>query len=213
MSTTRNHILGFVAGAALASTLVSTTVALATIPHSTNGSITSCVSKKNGAVRIIDHQAGKRCSTAERQVSWFQGPTAKVYSVGRAGLVVDGQLHKVGSFTMPRAGAWTLTATTVVYTNVRYEDGEARFAGSVYGACELRRPDGRFVGGTNATTLADVNGNGFISLSFNAAFTATSTARTATLWCRADNNTAGAPTLATSAVGAQVLATRVAGFS
>lgn len=212
MSTTRNRTLGFVAGAVLAATLVSTSVALATIPSSTTGAITSCVSKKNGAVRIIDHQAGKRCASTERSVSWFQGPVARTFFVGRAALPVDRELRKIGTFTMPRPGAWTLAATTVVYVNVkRTTDGGPVFAGSVFGTCQLRRPDGRFIGGTDATTLTDTFGNGNMSLSFNAAFTATSTARTVTLWCRADNNTGGSVT-ATGAVGAQVLATRIGGF-
>ena len=41
-------------------------VALAAIPSSATGSITACVNRTSAAVRIIDFQAGKRCSSRER---------------------------------------------------------------------------------------------------------------------------------------------------
>ena len=48
-------------------------VAVAAIPSTATGTITACVSNRDAAVRIIDFQAGKRCSTSERTVTWNRG--------------------------------------------------------------------------------------------------------------------------------------------
>ncbi|HEY3016676.1 MAG TPA: hypothetical protein VGJ41_16295 [Nocardioides sp.] len=207
----RKPLLGFVVGAVAAATVVGGTMSMASIPSSSSGKLTSCVSKKNGAVRLIDFQAGRRCSSTERTVSWFQGPIAKVVRLPNTGFPVDREFHKVGSATLPRAGTWTLVATTVVYTHFSLSDGSPRFGGSAYANCQLRAPSGKFLGGTDATTLSDALGNGFLSLTFNGALTVNSSARTVTLWCRVDNNDGG--TTATASMGSQVLATRVAGFA
>lgn len=68
----RRHLPGFIAGASVA-TLVGGAVAFAAIPSTTSGQITACVNKSTAAVRIIDHQAGKRCKSGERTISWSKG--------------------------------------------------------------------------------------------------------------------------------------------
>jgi alpha-tubulin suppressor-like RCC1 family protein len=47
-------------------------VAVAAIPDTTTGVITSCLKVKDGSVRIIDAQAGKRCSSGETLLTWNQ---------------------------------------------------------------------------------------------------------------------------------------------
>jgi hypothetical protein len=47
--------------------------ALAAIPSSSTGAITGCVNRTSGAVRVIDYQAGKRCTSRERTVNWSKG--------------------------------------------------------------------------------------------------------------------------------------------
>jgi len=62
---------GFFAGLGVAA-LVATGVAVAAIP-SAAGTITACVAKESGAVRIIDPHAGKHCTGKERRVEWSKG--------------------------------------------------------------------------------------------------------------------------------------------
>ena len=63
---------GFIAGAGCIA-LVSTGVAVASIPSSGSGSITGCVNRGSGAVRIVDSDAGKHCRAQERRVVWSAG--------------------------------------------------------------------------------------------------------------------------------------------
>ena len=62
-------VAGFVAGVSTVVVLGSG-VAIAAIPSSATGSITACVSRSSGAVRIIDFQSGKRCSVRETTLAW-----------------------------------------------------------------------------------------------------------------------------------------------
>lgn len=62
---------GFLIGVVVAGA----TVAVATIPHSISGVITGCYANRNGALRVIDAQAGQTCARGETQISWNQtGP-------------------------------------------------------------------------------------------------------------------------------------------
>jgi len=63
---------GFAGGVATCVVLGSG-VALAAIPSTATGSITACVSRTSGAVRIVDFQAGKRCTTRETTIAWSKG--------------------------------------------------------------------------------------------------------------------------------------------
>jgi hypothetical protein len=47
--------------------------AIAAVPSTENGAITACVNKTSRAVRVIDHQAGAKCGTAEFRLDWSKG--------------------------------------------------------------------------------------------------------------------------------------------
>lgn len=47
-------------------------VAVASIPNSSTSVISGCYSTKNGALRVIDYQAGRRCATGEVLLEWNQ---------------------------------------------------------------------------------------------------------------------------------------------
>jgi hypothetical protein len=63
-------------------------VAWAAIP-ATNGTITGCINPTTGAIRVIDAQAGQRCSSFERSVTWNQqgqpGATGATGPIGPQG--------------------------------------------------------------------------------------------------------------------------------
>ena len=60
------------AGAAVATIVVSGSLAIAAIPHSTTKVITGCYLKTTGTLRVIDKQANKTCKTTEIELSWNQ---------------------------------------------------------------------------------------------------------------------------------------------
>jgi hypothetical protein len=64
----RGLAVGIVVGALLGGGL-----AIASIPSSTTRQITGCVNKTSGALRVIDYQAGKRCTSSETTISWSVG--------------------------------------------------------------------------------------------------------------------------------------------
>lgn len=59
-------IVGLVAGVATSGL----TVVLASIPDSNSGEISGCYSTKSGALRVVDAQAGRTCSSGERLLKW-----------------------------------------------------------------------------------------------------------------------------------------------
>ena len=63
---------GFVGGVATTAVLGSG-VAVAAIPSTATGTITGCVNRSTAAVRIVDFEAGKRCSSRERTITWSRG--------------------------------------------------------------------------------------------------------------------------------------------
>ena len=69
---------GFAGGLAVgvaASVVIVGGVAAATIPATGTELITGCRTIKTGALRVIDNQAGKRCTTKERTLTWnARGP-------------------------------------------------------------------------------------------------------------------------------------------
>ena len=69
---------GIVAGVVLAGGL-----ALAAIPNSSTGTFSVCANKATGALRAIDAQAGKKCTAAEKLITWQQGVSAS--GLGAAG--------------------------------------------------------------------------------------------------------------------------------
>lgn len=67
----RQFIAGIIGGCFLSGVAV----AVASIPDSSTGLISGCYSTRNGALRIIDLQAGRRCNTGESLLHWNQqGP-------------------------------------------------------------------------------------------------------------------------------------------
>ena len=56
-------------GAAVAAIVVSGSLAIAAIPHSTTKVITGCYLKTSGTLRVIDKQANKTCKTTEIELN------------------------------------------------------------------------------------------------------------------------------------------------
>lgn len=83
----RRNRLGFGSGVGLVLALLLGTVALAAIPG-TGGVISGCYDKKNGKLRVIDAQAGKKCAKDEIALTWNQtGPQGAQGPIGPAGPV------------------------------------------------------------------------------------------------------------------------------
>ena len=65
-------------------------VAVAAIPATGTGQITGCRTITTGALRVIDYQAGKRCTTKERYLTWnvkgVAGPRGLTGATGPRGL-------------------------------------------------------------------------------------------------------------------------------
>jgi hypothetical protein len=68
-------LIGFAVGVAAAMTIAGGGVALASIPSSSTAKFTGCVAKTGGALRVIDAQAGKKCKSSEKTISWSKGWT------------------------------------------------------------------------------------------------------------------------------------------
>ena len=81
---------GIVAGALLVGGL-----ALAAIPNSVTGTYSVCANKTTGALRAIDTQAGKKCTAAEKLISWQQGVSAS--GLGAAGGAAACSTHGAAS--------------------------------------------------------------------------------------------------------------------
>jgi len=69
----RRGAVGFVAGIAVAGLVAGTGAAIAAIPSSTTATYTGCVAKVSGALRVVDAQAGKKCTSKEKAISWGKG--------------------------------------------------------------------------------------------------------------------------------------------
>lgn len=68
-------ITGFAVGVVATMTIAGGGVALAAIPSSSTAKFTGCVAKQGGALRVIDAQAGKKCKSTEKKISWSKGWT------------------------------------------------------------------------------------------------------------------------------------------
>ena len=91
--------VGFAAGLLTATILGGGVVALAAIPSTANGAYTGCVNKTSGAVRIIDRQAGKHCTTRERTISWSKGYRYRgAWRSGTAYAVLDVVTYRGSSY-------------------------------------------------------------------------------------------------------------------
>jgi hypothetical protein len=79
----RDLVSGFIVGAVVAGG----SIAMASIPDSGSGVISACYTTKNGTIRIIDYQAGKRCERGEILLTWNQsGPQGLQGPAGATGL-------------------------------------------------------------------------------------------------------------------------------
>lgn len=65
---------GTLAFAALSAGIIvgGVSVSIAAIPDSNTGVISACLTTRNGSIRVIDHQAGRRCSAGEVLLTWNQ---------------------------------------------------------------------------------------------------------------------------------------------
>ena len=73
-------------GGLVAGTLLVGGISWAAIPTSTTGVYYGCANKNTGALRVIDYQAGKRCTAAERTITWNQkGATGAKGAPGATG--------------------------------------------------------------------------------------------------------------------------------
>ena len=68
-------VTGFVVGVIATMTIAGGGVAIASIPSSSTAKFTGCVAKTGGALRVIDAQAGKKCKSTEKAISWSKGWT------------------------------------------------------------------------------------------------------------------------------------------
>ena len=50
-------------------------VALASIPSASTAKFSGCVARQGGALRVIDAQAGKKCTSSEKKITWSKGWT------------------------------------------------------------------------------------------------------------------------------------------
>ena len=115
---TRMAVVGFAAGAVVTG-LVAAGAASATIPSSSGGVVSACVNRATGATRIIDTEARRRCTSAERLVTWARSAARGAWSavavyapgdtVQRGGSTYQARIASKGR--APTAGRyWTLLA-------------------------------------------------------------------------------------------------------
>ena len=77
----------FAAGSIAAVGIAQATSAPTKIPDSTTGVITACMVKKTGAVRFINAQVGKMCTSKEKKVTFTKtGPTGATGATGAQGV-------------------------------------------------------------------------------------------------------------------------------
>lgn len=164
--------------------------------------------------------AGTLASAAVLGSTMANASTTPTSTTHRFGLpftafVGDRALHKVTNLRLPAAGHWVLDGEVAIHVNVTYgSTGGPATSRYLYVSCELHGLSNKFIGGADASMDTDVYGNGFENLTVNGVVTATSTSRTASLWCRADLNASDSSSLVHNQyVWAQILATRVATFS
>lgn len=70
-------------------------VAAATIPSS-SGVLSACMNKKNGQIRMVDAEAGKKCGSGQKLLTWNQrGPEGKRGPAGKDG--ADGKIVTYGA--------------------------------------------------------------------------------------------------------------------
>lgn len=167
----RRGVVGFVAGALVAGSLAGGGVAIAAIPSSTTSSFTGCAARDNGALRVIDSQAGKRCRKSERRISWSKGWTYKglwraTTSYRPGDVVLDNGSSYVARATslakppvtdasrwglLAAAGATGATGTAAV-NDITYVQATQRVAPNSFIDRVITCPEGRHVVGGGVQT-------------------------------------------------------------
>lgn len=182
--------LAVAAGLAVVAATVGGVVAYASVP-SADGTITACVAKSGGAVRIVDTDAGQTCTTAETKVSWGSGmhyvgtwAQRSSWNGGSTGYPIvhkgdvmyyDGAPNAFGC-TSPR-GAWVSVAGSYAYPCLEFPQNWAPVA--------LDGKDGK--DGRNADVhWAQISGSGALTGSSDAGVTV-SYAGTGQTWVRFSN--------------------------
>jgi hypothetical protein len=95
-------LVAFAAGAA-ATALVAGGVAVAAIPASTTGTTTLCVATKGGAARVIDTQAGQKCTARERRIALAPGVTHRGAWSSKAGYTPGAVVTHLGGSYLAKA--------------------------------------------------------------------------------------------------------------
>lgn len=118
-------MVGFVAGAASCALVVGATAAVAAIPSSTSGVYTACVNKVSGATRVIDYQAGRRCTSSERTITWAKGYRYRgTWSAGTAYAAQDVVVHNGASY-VAKVSSTGRTPTQTTYWGLLAAKGDA----------------------------------------------------------------------------------------
>ena len=94
-------VTGFVVGV-IATMTIGGGVAIASIPSSSTAKFTGCVSKAGGDLRIIDAQAGKKCRSSEKTISWSKGWTHR-------GAWASGTAYKPGDVVTHSGSSYVAT--------------------------------------------------------------------------------------------------------
>jgi hypothetical protein len=98
-------------------------VAAASIPDSGTGVITGCYQRSTGRLRVIDAEAGDRCSRTESPITWNQsgpqgepgpaGPSNAFYTMEREQVTLPAQGETtIATLTAPPAGSYVFSAHT-----------------------------------------------------------------------------------------------------
>ncbi len=211
----------FAAGSIAAVGIAQATSAPTKIPDSTTGVITACMVKKTGAVRFINAQVGKMCTSKEKKVTFTKtGPTGATGATGAQGvqgpigpssaivkvnaaavniddlLIMPGQPPKNRVVEMTLApGSYTLMGTTSIKTTN---------ATTNYAACSLMATSGT-VSASPAVFTYEANGQW---APFTVTGTYTNTAE-ATVYVRCTPSAAGLFDGRGASNGATLTATKV----
>lgn len=130
----RTFLVGVVVGVFLSGV----TVAVASIPDSGTQVISGCYTTKNGTLRVIDYQAGRRCLTGEVLLQWnqrgiqgamgltgAQGPQGVAGPQGLTGPQGVGAISTIATTEVPRLnpmiGPPAYQTTTNIYNGIGIE--------------------------------------------------------------------------------------------
>ena len=153
-------VTGFAVGVIATMTIAGGGVALASIPSSSTAKFTGCVAKQGGALRVIDAQAGKKCKSSEKKITWSKGWTHR-------GGWASGTTYKPGDVVTQSGSSYVAKSksTGVSPSADASEWGLLAAAGAtgddwVRPARDGRRPIRTARRGTSSTEVVDCRGPG-----------------------------------------------------